>query len=105
MRRLVIYIHGKGGSANEAEHYKPLFRENDVRGFDYRSQNPSEEQMGFLDKWMTDCDSVEVFLEKERGKVSAVIQLGDEESVYQGDDMAASSFAVNIKGGKLRFHT
>lgn len=42
-------------------------------------------------------DSVEVSLEKERGKVSAVIQLGDEEPVYQGDDMAASSFAVNIR--------
>lgn len=49
------------------------------------------------DMYLEQGDSVEVFLEKERGNVSAVIQLGDEEPVYQGDDMAASSFAVNIK--------
>ena len=32
MSRLVIYIHGKGGNAKEAEHYKLLFPEN---GFFY----------------------------------------------------------------------
>jgi hypothetical protein len=30
MNRLVIYIHGKGGNAKEAEHYKPLFPKDDV---------------------------------------------------------------------------
>ena len=40
MRQLVIYIHGKGGSAEEAKHYEPLFAESDVIGFDYKSQNP-----------------------------------------------------------------
>lgn len=49
------------------------------------------------DMYLEQGNSVEVFLEKERGNVSAVIQLGAEEPVYQGDDMAASSFAVNIK--------
>ena len=33
MKRLVIYVHGKGGNANEAEHYKPFFAESDVIGF------------------------------------------------------------------------
>ena len=40
MRRTVIYIHGKGGNAEEANHYRPLFPESDVVGFDYTSQTP-----------------------------------------------------------------
>lgn len=47
MKRLVIYIHGKGGSAEEAKHYKPLFAESDVLGFDYKSQNPWEAKREF----------------------------------------------------------
>ena len=47
MKRLVIYIHGKGGSAEEAKHYKPLFAESDVLGFDYKSQNPWEAKSEF----------------------------------------------------------
>ncbi len=42
MKRLVIYVHGKGGSAEESIHYQPLFAESDVIGFDYKSQNPWE---------------------------------------------------------------
>lgn len=37
---LVIYIHGKGGNAEEAEHYKKLFADCDVAGFDYKSETP-----------------------------------------------------------------
>ena len=40
MRRLVIYVHGKGGSAKEAKHYQPLFAESDVIGFDYKAETP-----------------------------------------------------------------
>lgn len=47
MKRLIIYIHGKGGSAEEAEHYKPLFVGYDVVGFDYKSQNPWEAKVEF----------------------------------------------------------
>ena len=47
MKRLVIYVHGKGGNANEAEHYKPFFAESDVIGFDYQAQNPWEAQKEF----------------------------------------------------------
>ena len=36
MKELIIYIHGKGGNAEEAEHYKPIFANSDVLGFDYR---------------------------------------------------------------------
>ena len=40
MNDLIIYIHGKGGSASEAEHYVPLFPGDKVLGFDYRSETP-----------------------------------------------------------------
>ena len=42
MKRAVAYIHGKGGSAAEAERYRPLFPDADVIGFDYRSETPWE---------------------------------------------------------------
>ena len=40
IKKLVIYIHGKGGSASESEHYVPLFPDCQVTGFDYRSETP-----------------------------------------------------------------
>ena len=46
-RKCVIYIHGKGGGADEAEHYKPLFADCDVIGFDYRTQTPWEAKAEF----------------------------------------------------------
>ncbi len=39
---LVLYIHGKGGAAAEAEHYRPLFPGSDVIGLDYRGATPWE---------------------------------------------------------------
>ena len=41
-KKAIIYIHGRGGSAAEAEHYQPLFPAYDVRGFDYKAQTPWE---------------------------------------------------------------
>ena len=40
MKKIVVYVHGKGGSAGEADHYKPLFDGCEVVGFDYRAQTP-----------------------------------------------------------------
>ena len=42
MKNTVIYIHGKGGSAAESEHYKPLFPDCDVIGPDYKTFTPWE---------------------------------------------------------------
>ena len=42
MKNLVLYIHGKGGSAAESEHYKPLFPGCEVLGLDYQSFTPWE---------------------------------------------------------------
>ena len=47
MKKLVIYVHGKGGTAEEANHYKSLFPESDVIGFDYKSKNPWEAKSEF----------------------------------------------------------
>ena len=48
MDNIVIYVHGKGGSADEAEHYKPFFLDSEVIGFDYRSQTPWEAKEEFF---------------------------------------------------------
>ena len=42
MKSLVLYIHGKGGSAAESEHYKPLFPGCEVMGLDYQTFTPWE---------------------------------------------------------------
>lgn len=39
MGNLVLYVHGAGGTAAEAEHYAPFFVGSDVIGFDYKSKN------------------------------------------------------------------
>lgn len=48
MKDLIIYLHGKGGSAEEAEHYKILFPNHEVIGFDYKSQTPWEAKKEFF---------------------------------------------------------
>ena len=51
MRRGLIYIHGKDGSAQEAEYYKPFFPEDDVVGWDYQSRTPWDAQKEFRTLW------------------------------------------------------
>jgi len=61
MRHLVVYVHGKGGSAGEAEHYRPLFDGCEVVGFDYRAQTPweaREEFPRFFESLRSNCDSL-----------------------------------------------
>lgn len=47
MKTAIVYIHGKGGNAEEAAHYRPLFPECRVLGFNYRSQTPWEAKEEF----------------------------------------------------------
>ena len=47
MKDLIVYVHGKGGSAQEAEHYKSLFLKDEVIGFDYHSQTPWDAEKEF----------------------------------------------------------
>ena len=60
-KNIVIYVHGKGGSAEEAEHYKPLFPDSEVIGFDYRAQTPweaKEEFAHFFAEKRRHCDKL-----------------------------------------------
>ena len=43
-----VYLHGKGGNAREAEHYRALLPGWRVTGFDYRAQTPWEAREEFL---------------------------------------------------------
>lgn len=47
MENIVIYVHGKGGSAEEARHYEALFPDSKVVGFDYHAQTPWEAREEF----------------------------------------------------------
>lgn len=63
MRKAVVYIHGKGGSAEEAEHYKQLFPDAHVIGFDYRSQTPWQaagEFSDYFERLRKEFDSVAI---------------------------------------------
>jgi len=40
MKSVVVYIHGKGGNACEADHYRGMFPECEVIGFDYNAETP-----------------------------------------------------------------
>lgn len=61
MKKLIVYVHGKGGSADEAEHYAPIFPGCEVIGFDYRAQTPweaREEFPRFFEPLRSICDSL-----------------------------------------------
>lgn len=42
MKEAILYVHGKGGSVAESEHYKTLFPECEVVGVDYQTFTPWE---------------------------------------------------------------
>lgn len=63
MNKGLIYIHGKGGTAKEAEHYKILFPEYDVSGLDYEAKTPCEAQeefRRFFDLFRTEHDDISI---------------------------------------------
>lgn len=61
MKNIVIYVHGKGGSVQEAEHYRSLFPGSEVIGFDYQAAAPWEARdefpQFFTQQWKR-CDSL-----------------------------------------------
>ena len=61
MKKAIVYIHGKGGNAEEADHYRPLFPDCDVIGFSYKSQTPweaREEFAAYLEELRRQYDAV-----------------------------------------------
>lgn len=54
MKNAVIYVHGKGGNAEEANHYKQFFDDNfEIVGFDYKSLNPWDAKIEFINYFNT----------------------------------------------------
>ena len=47
MKKVVLYIRGKGGCTEEVEHYRPFFHGCDVIGLDYASKTPWEAKEEF----------------------------------------------------------
>lgn len=66
MKNVVIYIHGKGGSAAESEHYKQLFPDFEVIGLDYQTFSP----------WDTGKEIYNA-IEKLKGKYENVILIAN----------------------------
>ena len=62
----LLYIHGKGGSAAESEHYKPLFPDYDVMGLDYQTFSP----------WETGKE-IRIAVEELKGKYEDVILIAN----------------------------
>lgn len=61
MKKLIVYVHGQNGSADEAEHYKSLFPSYDVAGLDYKTSTPWEcgaEIKGCLKNYRAQFDRV-----------------------------------------------
>lgn len=51
VQKAVLYIHGRGGSAEEAEHYKEICSAYDVYGLDYKGATPWETKEEILQEY------------------------------------------------------
>ncbi len=49
-KSLMIYVHGKGGNANEIENFHKFFSEHECYGFDYKADNPWDAKKEFRAK-------------------------------------------------------
>ena len=66
MKDAVLYIHGKGGSAAECEHYKPLFPDCEVFGLDYQTFTP----------WETGAE-IHTAVEKLKAKYESIVLIAN----------------------------
>ena len=55
MKKAILYIHGKGGSAAESERFKPYFPDADVIGVDYTGYIPWEVRAQIIAKYDELC--------------------------------------------------
>lgn len=62
---VILYVHGRGGSADEAEHYQSLFQDLDVFGLDYKMDSP----------WETNIE-IEKCVETLKEKYSHIMLIG-----------------------------
>ena len=74
-KNLIVYIHGQGGSAAEAEHYAPIFADFDVVGFDYRAKNPWDAVPEFQNYF--DASGAKIIIANSIGAYFAMTALAD----------------------------
>ncbi len=63
MKKVILYIHGKGGSPAESEHYGRLFPNCDLVGVDYKAETPweaKEEFPALFDRLSSGYDNVQL---------------------------------------------
>ena len=51
MKKAILYVHGKGGNAKEAEHYKDICSGYDLFGLDYKFFTPWETKDEFISEY------------------------------------------------------
>ncbi|BAR06866.1 alpha/beta superfamily hydrolase [Scardovia inopinata] len=59
MNSVILYLHGQGGIAEEAEHYASLFTNCDVVGLDYQATTPWEAEAEFPKLFDAACGQYE----------------------------------------------
>lgn len=77
--KAVLYVHGKGGNASEAEFYEAIFPERDVVGFDYKAETPWESIGEFqpeIKKLLSEYDSV-ILVANSIGTYFSLLSLAD----------------------------
>lgn len=81
MKNIVIYVHGKGGNIEEADHYKQFFNSDfDIVGFDYKSETPWEaknEFSEFFDKKTSKYDKI-ILIANSIGAYFSMLSLADQ---------------------------
>ena len=80
MKRAILYVHGKGGSAREADHFRAVCPGFDVLGVDYRGELPWEaapQIAAAYDEARRQYDHI-VLLANSIGAYFAMLALGDQ---------------------------
>lgn len=85
----ILYIHGKGGSATESEHYKMLFPDCDVIGLDYQTFTP----------WETGKE-IRIAVEELKGKYENIILIANSIGAFFSmnagiDDMIQKAYFIS----------
>jgi len=91
MKNAVLYVHGKGGSAAECEHYKPLFPDCEVFGLDYRTFTP----------WETGAE-IRTAVEKLKNENESIILIANSIGAFAEQHNATLTVMAN---GEHWFHT
>ena len=77
--KAVLYVHGKGGNASEAEFYEAIFPERDVVGFDYKAETPWESIGEFqpeIKKLLSEYDGI-ILVANSIGAYFSLLSLAD----------------------------